>query len=486
MKIKLYNSLSRKTEEFNSLDEGIVRMYSCGPTVYNYAHIGNMRAFLFADFLQRVLRIVGEYKVKWVMNITNIDDKTIRDSQIGSSAWVPEMGEQTDNPLDNLLKLTKFYEAEFLKDISTLGINPVHFYSMPKATEYIEEMKELILKIKDNGIAYVSDNSVYFNVAKWRNIDKYGKLKNIDFDNFKAGVRVDADQYEREQASDFVLWKAKKDNEPYWDFEIDGVNVPGRPGWHIECSAMEKILLGLPFDIHTGGIDLKFPHHEDEIAQSKAGYGIEPTNFWCHNEFLEVEGQKMSKSLGNFFTLRDLLDKGLDPLDIRFAMLSSHYATNYNFTFDGISSAKKARLRIQDFIYTLFDEKIGTKTLDIESLRDSVFIHLADDLHSPKALASIFNIINNTKSEELDKSSKESLIELFNQLNQIFSAWTLAPKEEEKNEIPENITKLAEERWQAKQDKNWALCDEIRRQILDLGWLIKDTKDGFSVERNPQ
>jgi cysteinyl-tRNA synthetase len=485
MKIKLYNSLTKSTDEFTPINGNEVRMYSCGPTVYNFAHIGNMRAFLFADFLQRVLRVVGEHDLKWVMNITNIDDKTIRDSQPGSNAWLGDMGKQTDNPLENLLNLTKFYENEFLKDIATLGINPEHFYSMPKATEYIEEMKDLILKIIDNGIAYVSDNSVYFNVNEWRKKDIYGKLKKIDFDNFLQGARVDADTYEREQASDFVLWKGKKENEPFWDFEINGVNVPGRPGWHIECSAMEKVLLDLPFDIHTGGIDLKFPHHEDEIAQSKAGYGIEPTAFWCHNEFLEVEGQKMSKSLGNFFTLRDLLNKGVDAKDIRLAMLSTHYGTKYNFTFKDVEATRKARLRVQEFIYTLFDEQFGTKEVSIDDLQNSVFVQLADDLHSPKALAAIFTIINNHNAAELTKESKDQLINLFAKLNDIYAVWEITPRPaEEKQEAPVEVIELANQRWQAKKDKNWGLADEIRAKVTSLGWTIKDTKEGFDLVAN--
>ena len=309
MDFKLYNSLTRKTEEFKPLNKNEVRMYSCGPTVYNYAHIGNMRAFLFADLLQRTLRTVACWDVKWVMNITNIDDKTIRDSALGSTEWKKGMGEQTNSPIDNLLKFTKYYEQKFINDIETLGIDATHFYKMPKATEYINEMQELITKIFEKGLAYISEGSVYFNVSEWRKRDTYGRLKKIDFDNFRAGVRIDADQYEREQASDFVLWKMKKEGEPFWDYSLDGQNLQGRPGWHIECSAMEYVLLGLPFDIHTGGIDLQFPHHEDEIAQSKAGYGIDPTVFWCHNEFLEVEGEKMSKSKGNFFTLKDLMKK---------------------------------------------------------------------------------------------------------------------------------------------------------------------------------
>lgn len=487
MQIKLYNSLNKSVDEFKPIHGNEVRMYSCGPTVYNYAHIGNMRAFLFADLLQRTLRVVGEHDVKWVMNITNIDDKTIRDSQKGSDAWLSDMGEQTNNPIENLLMLTKFYENSFVDDINKLGIDSSHFFSMPKATEYIPQMQELIRAIVEKGIGYVSEGSVYFDVNEWRKRDIYGKLFKIDFDNFRAGVRIDSDQYEREQASDFVLWKAKKDGEPYWDFDINGENCPGRPGWHIECSAMEYELLGLPFDIHTGGVDLKFPHHEDEIAQSKAGYGIEPTVFWCHNEFLEVEGEKMSKSLGNFFTLRDLMEKGVDPIDIRFAMFSAHYASKFNFTFDGISAARKARFRIQEYIYELLNRNISAQDIKselIEKLCDSVFAELANDLHTPKALAALFSFMNNNNAKNLDEKDVIPMLNFLKQMNDIFAAWSFEPKEEIIEEIPEEVNALAEARWNAKQSKNWAEADVLRQKISDLGYTVKDKKDGYDLIKN--
>lgn len=483
MQVKLYNSLNRQIENFKPIEGNLVRMYSCGPTVYNYAHIGNMRAFVFADLLQRVLRIVGNHDLKWVMNITNIDDKTIRDSSIDSQAWKKEMGTQTENPIENLINLTNFYLDEFLADIKKLGLRLEHFYSMPKATEYIDHMQELIRRIIDNGYGYVAGGSVYFDVAKWSSDDKYGKLFKIDFDNFRSGVRIDADQYDREQVSDFVLWKAKKEGEPSWPFEINGENCEGRPGWHIECSAMEYELLGLPFDIHTGGIDLKFPHHEDEIAQSKAGYGVEPTAVWCHNEFLEVEGNKMSKSAGNFFTLRDLIDKGLDPLDIRFAMLSAHYNSKYNFTFDGVQSARKARNRVQEFIYGLFDDNSGDKIINVDELEDSVFQELANDLHTPKALAHLFSFVNKTDPAELSKESKQNLIKFFEKLNNIFDIWALEAKPEETSSIPAKITEMADQRLAAKKDRNFALADELRDKIKEAGYLIKDKKDGYDIEK---
>ncbi|MFA6569849.1 MAG: cysteine--tRNA ligase [Bacteroidota bacterium] len=484
MQINLKNSLTKTIDSFAPRDGKTVKMYSCGPTVYNFAHIGNMRAFLFADFLQRVLRVVGGYDVKWVMNITDIDDKTIKGSSPGSSDWKPEMGVQTQDLKHNLMKYTHYYEQLFLEDIFTLGIRIEHFFAMPKATDFIGQMQTLIKQIKDNGFAYISEGSVYFSVSEWRKADKYGKLFNIDFDNFRAGVRIDADEYEREDASDFVLWKAKKENEPFWDFEINGQNYPGRPGWHIECSAMEKELLGLPFEIHTGGVDLKFPHHEDEIAQSKAGYGIEPTDFWCHNEFLEVEGEKMSKSKGNFFTLRELIQRGIDPLDIRFAMQSVHYGSIYNFTFDGLKAFAKARQRIQNYIYDLFNETEGNVETDkINQLRENVFGNLANDLHSPSALGELFTFMNETPANNLSKSAKQEAIRFFTQLNDIFSIWQISAKPEEKPDIPTEIINLAKQRLYAKREKDFSKADELRKQILEKGYLIKDSKDDYTIEK---
>ena len=355
---------------------------------------------------------------------------------------------------------------------------------MPKATDYILQMQELIRNIIKNGFAYISEGSVYFDVNAWRDKDTYGKLKNIDFENFRAGTRIDSDQYEREQANDFALWKAKKPDEPFWDFEIDSNKLPGRPGWHIECSAMEKEILGIPFDIHTGGIDLKFPHHEDEIAQSKAGYGIEPTNYWCHNEFLEVEGEKMSKSLGNFFTLRDLMNKNIDPLDIRFSILSSHYGSTHNFTFEGIKASHKARIRIQEYIYSLFEENSkGDKNIDISNLKDAVYSELANDLHTPKALGNLFSFINNNLVESLNSNTKQELIKFFDKLNNVFSVWVIKTKEQKIEDIPNEIIQFAELRVKAKQEKNWTEADKLRNDILNAGFEIKDSKAGYVITK---
>ena len=483
MKIKLFNTLSRSIEDFKPIDENEVSIYSCGPTVYNFAHIGNMRAFLFADLLQRILKVVGEYNVKWVMNITDIDDKTIRDCKPEAGAWPKDLEKASGDLVADLRSFTTYYMEKFKEDISRLGIQLDDIYSLPRATDYINEMQNLIRKIYDNGYAYEVDGNVYFNVGKWSATGNYGKLKNIDWDNFKSGQRIDSDEYEREQVSDFVLWKSKKEGEPSWDFELDGKTIQGRPGWHLECSTMEKEIFGLPFDIHTGGVDLQFPHHEDEIAQSHAGYGIEPTHYWCHNEFLEVEGTKMSKSAGNFFILKDLEDKGIDSLDVRFLMQSQHYRTKFNFTIEGLKASSKARKRVQDFIYSIF-ENDGNEIADIDVLREKIMNHLANDLHTPKALAEVFTFINKNKTKHFNKSSKDKLICLFKELNGIFAVWDINRKQSDGLDIPEEIKTLAQKRFEAKNNKDWDLADQLRNQIKELGFIIKDTKNNYEIIKN--
>lgn len=483
MQIKLYNTLSKEIEDFKPVKNDLVSIYSCGPTVYNYAHIGNMRSFLFADLLQRVLKTVGEYKVKWVMNITDIDDKTIRDSNPKSGNWNKEMGLASSDPYQNIRNFTEYYINSFIDDIKKVGVDTESVFDFPRATDHIDDMIELIKLIYDNGFAYIADKNIYFNVSKWKEHKKYGRLKNIDFDNFQKGVRIDADEYEREEVSDFVLWKNKKEDEPFWDFTLDGHELSGRPGWHLECSAMEKKFFDLPFDIHTGGVDLQFPHHEDEIAQSHAGYGIDPTKYWCHCEFLEVEGKKMSKSYGNYYTLRDLEDKGYDTLDIRFSIISQHYRTKYNFTFDGLNAASKGRKKVQEFINSLLESNNGEEVIDVNYIKDKIYSHLANDLHTPKALAEIFSLINNNKNKSFTENIKKELLDLFKNLNYIFNLWTFEI-ETKSVSIPKEMINLADERIIAKQNKNYPLADKLRNRIIEQGYTIKDTKDSYEITKN--
>ena len=479
MSIKLYNTLTKEIELFKPIKRGEVKIYSCGPTVYNYAHIGNLRAFLCADLLQRTLKVVDGYKITWVMNITDIDDKTIKNIS-DETQWKPQMGVRSNDIIENLKNFTSYYKDEFQKDIRLLGLSMSHFHDFPRATDFIEEMKSLIVLIANNGFAYESGGSVYFNVGKWKDSDKYGKLKNLDFDNFRSGERVDSDEYEREQVSDFVLWKAKKEGEPSWEFEFEGKLLVGRPGWHLECSVMEKEILDLPFDIHTGGIDLQFPHHEDEIAQSKAGYGKEPTNYWFHNEFLQVEGQKMSKSAGNFYTLRDLIDKGLDPIDVRFAMLSAHYRSKYNFTFDDVEAASKSRKRLQRYVYELISNNVGHDYVDVTLFSEKFFNHLKNDLHTPKALGELFTFINKNAAIVMGRNTRDEMLEFFKEFNEIFGILSFEMPDED---IPEEITMLATKRIEAKKSKNYDLADMLRIEINNRGYVIKDTAEGFEIEK---
>ena len=485
MQLHLYNTLSRSVEPFVTADGSeTVRMYSCGPTVYNVAHIGNMRAFLVADLVQRVVRAVGGLDVRWVMNITDIDDKTIRDSAPGADTWKSEMGERSGTPNDDLRTFTSYWATEFLNDIEQLGIDREHFEALPRATDHIDGMQQLIRDIHAAGYAYVSEGSVYFNVGAYDKKHDYGRLFTIDRENFREGVRIDADEYDRESVSDFVLWKARKDDEPYWDLEVDGQTLPGRPGWHLECSAMSRELLGpLPFDVHTGGVDLRFPHHEDELAQCCAGYQVdEQARFWVHNEFLEVDGKKMSKSLGNFYTLRDLLGKGLDPLDIRFAMLSTHYRTVYNFTFDTVKAAATARQKVQDYIWDLVERTGGFESFTDEGPREleGVFAELAHDLHTPKALAQLHTYINDHDVADMSETEAAKVLFEFGLLNQVFNVWTAAPRPT--LEIPDDVVELAEARWSARASKDWAEADRLRDELKQLGWSMQDGKDTYTLE----
>lgn len=482
--IRLYNTLTKSVEPFVPLRDDGVRMYSCGPTVYDVAHIGNMRAFLFPDVLQRMLRVVGGYPVHWVMNVTDIDDKTIRDSAVGSPRWRPEMGEQTSDPLENLRLYTSYFTTEFLADLRTFGIDVDHVVN-PRATDYIAQMQQLTRDILAAGYAYVSDGSVYFNVAAYSAKHTYGRLFTIDTQNFREGVRIDADEYDRESVSDFVLWKGQKDGEPAWDFEIDGQNVPGRPGWHIECSAMSQEILGLPFDIHTGGVDLRFPHHEDELAQCTAGYHVhDQATFWMHNEFLEVEGKKMSKSLGNFFTLRDLIGRGIDPLDVRFAMLQAHYRAVFNFTFDGVAAARTARAKVQDYVYDVIEAAGDQQAVASDgvgrALLDAVGQALADDVHTPRALAALFVFIGEHPARSLTAIDAASVLDALRAINDVFAVVTLAARPAV--EIPDDIRELAEQRWAARAAKNWSESDRLRDELGARGWTMKDGKDAYTLE----
>jgi cysteinyl-tRNA synthetase len=456
--IRFFNTLSGTLEEFKPQKEGEVRLYTCGPTVYDYAHIGNYRAYIFEDLLKRFLFFYG-FKVIHVMNITDVDDKTIK----GASAEGISLSEYT-----------RKYTQAFFEDIAALRILPADYY--PRATEHVPDMVRMVKGLVEKGYAYVKDGSVYFSIARF---PTYGQLSRIKVEELKAGARVEADEYEKESLHDFALWKKAKEGEPFWETELG----PGRPGWHIECSAMSTRYLGPTFDIHCGGIDNIFPHHENEIAQSEAYYGHKFVNYWLHCQHLVVEGEKMSKSKGNFFTLRDLLARNIDPLDIRYFLLSTHYRKMLNFTFSGLEQVKASRQRILDFIYELehrhFPPGSNPEVVNlIQKALDEFKKSLADDLNISEALAALFELIREINlrlaSDSLKKDEAQKTLEAIYRINRVLE---VLPEKKEETLLPEILAKI-ELRQKAREEKNFALADAIRAQLFQMGIILEDTKEG--------
>ncbi|MBI5414045.1 cysteine--tRNA ligase [Candidatus Peregrinibacteria bacterium] len=460
MQFLLQNTLSGQKETFSPKHGNQVDYYSCGPTVYNVVHIGNLRAFLNADTLYRWMKYGMKYDVRWVMNITDVDDKTIRDSQ----KEFPEM-----NPMEALLKFTRKYEEFFFRDLEILSIHRDSFYKNPRATESIPEMQELIRSIMESGIGYEKDGSIYFSLEKYTEKSTYGRLVHLNLDAMKTGSRTLADEIEKENVQDFVLWKAHKEGEPSWAFSLNGKNFPGRPGWHIECSAMSKAAFKkFPFDIHSGGVDLKFPHHEDEIAQSTAGYAEDTARFWVHNEHLLVQGKKMSKSLGNFYTLHDLMKKGFSPAAIRFFLVTNHYQTKLNLSDESIFAAKNSLDRIHNKVREI-QKNPAKQGKSLKKYRQSFEDALCDDLNTPQAAATLF--------EALDAESPhlEELEEFLRFAEQIFGV-NFSPKN---IEVPEKILSLAKKRQDARKRKDWKMADELRKEIESRGYEVRDEKEGI-------
>ncbi len=445
------NSLTRREEEFAPLDGREVRMYTCGPTVYNYAHIGNFRAYVFEDILRRTIEFNG-WKVRQVMNLTDVDDKTIR----GANAAGVE-----------LTAYTKTYKDAFFADLKTLNIEPAEVY--PAATDHIPEMIALVSRLVEKGIAYQSDDgSVYFNVRKFPG---YGKLAHIDFDNQRTGARCLGDEYDKENVGDFALWKAwePSDGPVGWDSPWGR----GRPGWHIECSAMSMKYLGETFDLHTGGIDNLFPHHENEIAQAEAATGREFVKTWMHCAHLRVNGEKMSKSLGNFFTLRDLLEKGWTGREIRYVLVDAHYRAGLNFAFTALEDARRALARIDECT-----EKATEGEPPQWALKhlDDFSAAINDDLNTPRAFAALFELVRETNAK-----GGAGVLGVFKRMDSVLGVifFGKAPKEE----APAEVKALLEERAQARQARDWAKSDVLRDAIAALGWIVKDSKDGQKVEK---
>jgi cysteinyl-tRNA synthetase len=459
--ICLFNTLTRRKEEFSPLVPCEVKMYTCGPTVYDYAHIGNFRAFLFEDLLKRWLKYRG-CKVTHVMNLTDIDDKTIKGSQ---TKGIP------------LHQFTDFYIKAFFEDIKALNIEPADVY--PRATDHIPEMVAIIKTLIAKGGAYRGeDGSIYFSVAKFPD---YGKLSHIKVGELKAGARVSQDEYAKEEAQDFALWKAwtPEDGDVFWETELG----KGRPGWHIECSAMSMKYLGETFDIHCGGVDNMFPHHENEIAQSQAATGKKFVDYWMHNEHLQVEGKKMSKRLGNFYTLRDLLAKGYDPLAIRYLLMSTHYRQQFNFTFEGLESAKAAVERLRNFVRRLHEVegtadtgKAAALTAKLEGCFGSA---MDDDLNIGIALSSLFDFVREFNSLlDANLVGKAEASETGGLMMRLDTVLGVIGKVEATEVLPSDIDALVQKREAARKAKNWKEADAIRAQLKAMGIVLEDTAQG--------
>ena len=471
--MNVFNSLTRRVEPLAPLADNTIRLYTCGPTVYNFAHIGNFRAYTFEDVLRRVIQFNG-MKVKQVMNLTDVDDKTIKGANAAGVA---------------LTAYTKTYKDAFFADLKRLNVQSAEVY--PAATDHIPEMIALVEKLMAKGVAYQSDDkSVYFKV---REFPGYGKLAHIDFDNQRTGLRCAADEYDKENVGDFALWKAwePSDGPVGWDSPWGR----GRPGWHIECSAMSMKYLGETFDLHTGGIDNLFPHHENEIAQAEAATGKPFVKTWMHCAHLRVNGEKMSKSLGNFFTLRDLLEKGYTGREIRYVLINAHYRSGLNFAFSALDDARKSLERIDACVEKV--EKLrgvengGQVPPFAQKCLDDFTAAVNDDLNIPKAFAALFELVRQTNAVlairgtgngERGAGNEElaSLLSVFKRMDEVLGV-IFFENEKKAVEVPAAVQALLDRRAAARQAKNWAESDRLRDEIAAAGWLVKDSKEGQSV-----
>ena len=465
MAIRFFNTYSRALEDFAPLDAAgrRVKMYTCGPTVYNHAHIGNFRAYVFEDLLQRHLEARG-YEVERVMNLTDVDDKTIR----GCRALGMRLAEFTEQ-----------YKRAFFEDLDTLRIKRAQHF--PAATEprFIAKMIEMIQQLEAHGVAYqAEDRSVYFRLSKFPD---YGKLAHLNLDELRPSGRVRSDDYEKESIGDFALWKAWDENDG--DVRWDSPWGPGRPGWHIECSAMATALLGPQIDIHCGGVDNIFPHHEAEIAQSECCTGKKFVRSWLHCAHLMVEGQKMSKSLGNFYTLRDLIAKGWTGREVRFALLTVNYRLPLNFTIAGLEGARAALARIDEWVARV-EAAAATKhstsnaplTESLSREVEAFFENLDDDLNISGAMGRLFDLIRESNKAldtgTLDATGAAAVLEGWRRMNAVLAF------DREAAAIPSQVQGLVNLRQQVRAEKNWAESDRLRDEIAALGWVVKDTKEG--------
>ncbi len=457
--MKLYNTLTRKIEDFKPLKDNKVRIYSCGPTVYDHIHIGNLSSFIYFDTLRRVLKTEG-YDVKHVMNFTDVDDKTIN----RSAEQYPDLA-----PEEALKKLTGHYSKLFLDDMKAIG-NDVPAVDFVTATEQIEQMQTLIKRLHKDGFAYIADDGVYFSIAAYKKSGKkYGQLLELKASN-TSEERINNDEYDKESVHDFALWKLQKGNEPAWEFELDGHNLLGRPGWHIECSAMSVAALGQPFDIHTGGVDLIFPHHENEIAQSTAGQSSQYAACFVHNEHLLVDGRKMSKSLNNFYTLEDVKERGFDPMALRLLVLQSHYRSQSNFTWENLEAAQN---RLKSF-YAWADIQFQSLKSDklkknygesLEALKND----LSDDLKTPAALAFLNGMVQRVAELGADSGA---IAHATQELDHLLGLGLSS-----RQDVNSVQAQLLESREEARKAKDWQKSDQLRKQIEEQGIGINDTND---------
>lgn len=463
--MKIHNTLTQQLEEVVPLEGNRIRLYTCGPTVYNYAHIGNFRAYIFEDLLRRCIKYFG-YEVIQVMNLTDVDDKTI--------AGAIKAGVSLD-------AFTKPFKVAFFEDLKTLGVEPAEQY--PAATDHVPEMIVMIQTLLEKKHAYQSeDGSVYFSVSSFPD---YGKLAHLDMAGLRPGARVQQDEYEKENVADFALWKAwdEKDGDVVWDAPWGR----GRPGWHIECSAMATRYLGESFDMHTGGVDNIFPHHEDEIAQSEGASGKPYVRYWLHCAHLIVDGRKMSKSLGNFFTLRDILSRGYSGREVRYVLMAGHYRQSLNFSFDALLAARNALQRLDEFQDRLNTVAVngpgGGELPDWAAIMKAKFESgLADDLNISEALGSLFDLVHAGNraidAKTIAPSEAVAVLQLLSTFDTVLGC--LAKPAEV---IPEEALHWLELRQQARQSKNWTEADRVRNELLSLGWIIQDTPQGPKLKR---
>ncbi len=456
--MKFYNTLTRCQEEFREIEKGRIGLYTCGPTVYDYPHIGNFRSYVFEDLVKRYFIFLG-YRVTHVMNITDIDDKTIRKA---NELGVP------------LAEVTQKYIDAFHADLRTLNVLPADVY--PRATGHIPEMLDLISTLLQKGFAYEKDGSVYFSIERF---PEYGRLANLDRASLKPGASaaVDADEYEKEAVQDFVLWKGKKPGEPSWPAPFG----EGRPGWHIECSAMSMKYLGPHFDIHMGGVDNIFPHHENEIAQSEAANGQAFVNYWLHCQHLVIDNKKMSKSLGNFYTLGDLLGRGCDPMAVRYLLISTHYRKLLNFTLDSLEMAGQALARVKNFVFSLKNVQADGEAdpelaAAVAASLKAFSENMADDFNVSGALGVMFELISeiNPRLNALTRADAAVVLSYMERLNTVLGVLELG----DQGPLAAVIETRIALRETARREKNFARADEIRAELKEQGIILLDTPAG--------